>query len=154
MTLPVRRHSPQTDRWQPLREFEDLYSQMDRLWQSMLGAAGNAGAWMPSADLTETKDNYVVEVELPGVRQDDIDVELVGNELVISGEIKERKREGLLRRRTRRVGNFEYRATLPGEIRDNDITASLAHGVLTVEVPKARSQSTKIKVIEAPNAKQ
>ncbi|BBZ06386.1 molecular chaperone [Mycolicibacterium doricum] len=148
MTLPVRRSSSQTDRWRPFRELDDLYSELDRLMQSALGATPD-GAVMPSADVVETKDGYEVEIELPGVRREDIDVELIGNELAVTGEFKERTREGLFRRRTRRVGSFDYRVTLPGEIRDSDVTASLAHGVLTVNVPKARSQSTKIKVIDS-----
>jgi HSP20 family protein len=146
MTLPVRRSTTQTDRWRPFRELEDVYSELDRLMQSALGAEGTV---MPSADVVETKDGYEVEIELPGVRREDIDVELIGNELAVTGEFKEREREGLFRRRTRRVGSFDYRVTLPGEIRDGDVTASLAHGVLTINVPKARSQSTKIKVIDS-----
>jgi Hsp20/alpha crystallin family len=51
-------------------------------------------------------------VELPGVRREDVDVNLNGNELVVTGEVKERKREGLFRRLTRRVGEFELRVTL------------------------------------------
>src|ERR1700758_953884 len=89
-------------------------------------------------------------VELPGVRREDVDVNLNGNQLVVTGEVKERKREGLFRRRTRRVGEFELRVTLPGYLRDGDIEASLAHGVLTVYVPKAEStKSSKITVSES-----
>jgi HSP20 family protein len=46
-----------------------------------------------------------------------------GDELVVSGEVKERSREGLLRRRTRRIGNFEFRVTLPGDLRADDVEA-------------------------------
>jgi len=68
----------------------------------------------------------------------------------MSGEVKERKREGLFRRRTRRVGEFEFRVTLPGYLRDGDIEASLAHGVLTPYVPKGQStKSSKITVSES-----
>ena len=68
----------------------------------------------------------------------------------MSGEVKERKREGLFRRGTRRVGEFEFRLTLPGYLRDGDIEASLAHGVLTSYVPKAEStKSSKITVSES-----
>jgi HSP20 family protein len=77
------------------------------------------------------------------VRREDVDVELNGNELAVTGEVKERKREGLFRRRTRRVGEFEFRVTLPGDRRDGDIEASLAHGVLTVYVPKAEGTKSK-----------
>ena len=105
---------------------------------------------MPAADVVETDSAYVIEVELPGVRREDVDVNLNGNELVVTGEVKERKREGLFRRRARRVGEFELRVTLPGYLRDGDIEASLAHGVLTVYVPKAEStKSSKITVSES-----
>jgi HSP20 family protein len=86
------------------------------------------------------------------VRREDVDVELNGDELVVTGEVKERKREGLFRRRTRRVGKFEFRVTLPGYRRDGDIEASMAHGVLTVHVPKAEgTKSSKITVRESGN---
>src|ERR1700761_4179849 len=141
MTLPLQRRAGQAESRRPLREFENLYSEMDRLAQSVFGGLTGEGAWLPAADIVETDSAYVIEVELPGVRREDVDVNLNGNELVVTGEVKERKREGLFRRRTRRVGEFELRVTLPGYLRDGDIEASLAHGVLTVYVPKAEAPS-------------
>ena len=150
MTLPVRRSAATPTMWRPFRGFEDIYSEFDRLVQSLVAGAGSDGAWLPAADVSETDAAYVVEIELPGVRREDIDVELDGNELVVTGEVKEREREGLLRRRTRRVGGFEYRVTLPGDLRADDVEASLAHGVLTVQVPKAQSsRHSKIEVSES-----
>ncbi|WP_051073847.1 Hsp20 family protein [Mycobacterium sp. JS623] len=59
-------------------------------------------------------------------------------------------REGSFRRRSRRGGEFEFRVTLPGSLQDEDIEASLAHGVLNVYVPKAEStKSSKITVSES-----
>jgi HSP20 family protein len=150
MTLPVRRSAGTPTTWRPLRGFEDIYSEFDRLVQSLMGGSGSDTAWMPAADVSETEAAYVVEVELPGVRREDVNVELDGNELIVSGELKERSREGLLRRRTRRIGNFEYRVVLPGDLRADDVEASLAHGVLTVYVPKA--QSTKHNKIEVTDS--
>ena len=67
-----------------------------------------------------------------------------------TGEVKERQREGLFRRRTRKIGEFEFRATLPGDLRDDGVEASLAYGVLKVYVPKAQSSQTrKIPVTES-----
>jgi len=107
---------------------------------------------LPAADIVETDSAYLIEVELPGVRREDVDVNLNGNELVVTGEVKERKREGLFRRRTRRVGEFELRLTLPGSLREGDIEASLAYGVLKVYVPKSEStRSNKITVSESGN---
>jgi HSP20 family protein len=150
MTLPLQRSTGQAERWRPLREFENLYGEMDRLAQSVFGGLTGEGAWLPAADIVETDSAYIIEVELPGVRREDVDVALNGNELVVTGEVKEREREGLFRRRTRRVGNFEFRVTLPGGLRDGDVEASLAYGVLKVYVPKAKStKSSKITVSES-----
>jgi HSP20 family protein len=150
MALPVRRTNATPTTWRPYRGFDDIYSEFDRLVQSLVGGAGSDAAWLPAADVSETDAAYVVEIELPGVRREDIDVELDGNELVVTGEVKEREREGLLRRRTRRVGNFEYRVTLPGDFKTDDVQASLAHGVLTVQLPKAQANKhNKIQVSES-----
>jgi HSP20 family protein len=147
MTLPVRRSVGQADRWNPLRDFEDLYQQVDRLALSALGTTPDGRPWLPAGDVSETDDAYLVEIELPGVRREDVDIELYGHELVITGELKERERKGLLRRRTRRVGEYEYRVTLPGDIRADGIEASLNSGVLTVRVPKMdAAKPNKIKV--------
>lgn len=149
MTLPVRRAGATPTMWRPFRGLEDIYSEFDRLVQSLVGGPGD-GAWLPAADVSETDAAYVVEVELPDVRPEDVDVELDGNELVVTGEVKERKREGLLRRRARRIGNFEYRVTLPGDLRADDVEASLAHGLLTIQVPKAQNtKHSKIEVSES-----
>jgi HSP20 family protein len=151
MTLSVKGSAGQAQ-WRPFRELENLYAEMDRLAQSVFGGLTGDGAWLPAADVVETDSAYVIEVELPGVRREDVDVELNGDELVVTGEVKERKREGLFRRRTRRVGEFEFRITLPGYRRDGDIEASMAYGVLTVYVPKAESaKSSKITVRESGN---
>src|SRR4051794_33301218 len=146
MTLPLQRSAGQAERWRPLRQFENLYSEMDRLAQSVFGGLTDEGSWLPAADIIETDSAYIIEVELPGVRREDVDVTLNGNELVVTGEVKERKREGLLRRRTRRVGNFEFRVTLPGDLREGDVEASLAHGVLNVYVPKAENTTKSSKI--------
>ena len=64
--------------------------------ESTLCASTGAGG-SPLADTSESDDAYLVEVELPGVRRDDVAIDLVGDELVITGEFKERERTGLLR---------------------------------------------------------
>jgi HSP20 family protein len=146
MTLPVRRSSgraaerPLTG-WNPLAEFDDLFSRMGTLLESTFGAspAVTGMAWAPPADISETEDAYVVEVDVPGVRSEDIDIEFSDRDLIINGEIKERERSGALRRATRRTGRFEYRAMLPGRINTEGIDATLRDGVLTVNLPKAET---------------
>jgi HSP20 family protein len=102
-----------------------------------VGQAGNGGIWSPPVDVEETEDAWVVEADLPGVKHDDVDVQVRDSELIVTGEIKERERKGILRRRTRRTGQFEYRVTLPGETDADNVEASLDGGVLTVRIPKA-----------------
>jgi len=110
-------------------------------------APGELPVWIPSVDIEEEDDAYVVEAELPGVKREDVNIEIVGNELSITGEIKERERKGVLRRQTRRVGRFAYRVTLPEHVDAENVNAKLEHGVLTVRVPKAeRAQRRKIEV--------
>jgi HSP20 family protein len=139
MSTPARRSRPAVTRWDPFAEFEDIYNRMGQLFQSSFGdiQASPAG-WAPLTDVTETDDAYVVELEVPGVKRDQINVELSDRQLVVSGEVKEdEKKEGVRRRRTRRYGRFEYRTLLPGEADADKVSASLSDGVLTVTVPKA-----------------
>jgi HSP20 family protein len=136
-------------RWEPLRELEQLHEQMGQLMESVWApiGAGNGGTWMPFADIEETEDAWIVEAELPGVDRKDVNVEMRDSELVITGEIKERERKGVIRRRTRRTGRFEYRVTLPGQPKEEQIEANIHDGVLTVRVPKTeKAKARKIEV--------
>jgi HSP20 family protein len=142
MALPVRsdRSSTQTmQRWDPFRQFEQLQQEMGRLMEGAWSqtGAGNGDLWVPLADIEETDDAWIIEAEAPGADRDDINVEFQNSELVITGEIKEKERKGILRRRTRRTGRFEYRVTLPGPADEEHVDASLHDGVLTVRVPKS-----------------
>jgi HSP20 family protein len=81
------------------------------------------------------------------VKRDELDIELVGNEVAITGELKEKERTGVVRRRTRRTGRFDYRVTLPERVDAEQIDASLDNGVLTVLLPKSeRAQRRKIAI--------
>ena len=97
-------------------------------------------AFTPLADVEETDEAFTVEIELPGVKLEDVSVELAGSHLTVTGERKERQRVGILRRQTRTVGHFRYEVALPGEVEEAGVQASLNEGVLTVRVPKAASE--------------
>ena len=132
-------------RFQPFPEFDQLQAQMGELLESAL--SGDAAPWVPAVDIEETDDAWIVEAELPGVDKKDVDIRMNDNELVVRGEIKERERQGILRRRTRRVGEFEFRVTMPSPANADDIDAKLDHGVLRVRVPKAQtSQPRRVEV--------
>lgn len=140
MTLPVRRSRGAVPVWDPFREREDLHSRMDRLLQSAFPGVGEFGtteAWAPLADVEDTEDAYLVELELPGVSKDQITVEIADGELDVHGEIKEKERTGVVRRHARHIGQLDYRTSLPPNSDTEHISADLTNGVLTVRVPKA-----------------
>lgn len=155
MALPaLHRREREAVPWSPFAELEQtakrLSSLLDQTW-----AAGwpNLGwpaldRFVPLADLEETDDAYVLEVELPGVSKQDVDVEVAGGRLTVSGERTERERTGILRRRARSVGRFRYEVVLPGEVDEDAITASLADGVLTVTAPKPAAERRGARRIE------
>ena len=149
--LPARsnRGASLPARWDPFRELEDVRERMDRLFSDVLSGTGPQASvvWSPPVDLEETDDAWLVEADLPGVKKGDLTVEVRDNELAIHGEVKERERTGILRRRTRRTGEFDYRVTLPGEVDADNVDAQLDEGVLTVRIPKpARAQPRRIEV--------
>jgi HSP20 family protein len=120
---------------QPFPELQALQEQMGDLMQRMMSGE-DGGPWVPLVDIEETEDAWIVEAEVPGAKRDDINVEIGDSELVVTGEIKERERRGILRRKTRRVGRFEFRVTLPGQTDPGNIAADLDDGVLTIRIPK------------------
>jgi HSP20 family protein len=128
-------------RWDPFRELEGLQEQFAQLLQNT-PSDGNGGAapFVPLVDIEETEGAWIVEADLPGVKREDVNVEVRRNELAITGEIKEREREGILRRRTRKTGEFDYHITLPGEADAENIDAQLHDGILTVRIPKPEQE--------------
>jgi HSP20 family protein len=135
-----RRSTLVPERWQPLRDVEQVNERMRRLLEETFGGfpAGLAEhAWTPPVDIEETDDAYVVEAELPGVKREDVSIELAGNELSVTGEIKEKERTGIVRRSSRRVGRYELRVVLPDNIDGDKVDAKLKDGVLRVSVPKS-----------------
>jgi len=129
------------DRFHPLSELQQLRRELDRLtdlWSG--GPLGSLDAFTPVADVEETEDSFTVELELAGVKRPDIDIEVSGHRLSVRGERKEKERVGILRRRDRVVGTFSYEITLPGTVVEDEVSADLADGVLTVRLPKPASE--------------
>ncbi|MCW2764238.1 MAG: heat-shock protein Hsp20 [Nocardioides sp.] len=138
MVLPARRSRTDVAHWDPANEFDRLTQQLSQLldeqWPELPRALQEG--FTPLADVEETDDAYRVEVELPGVKQKDIKIDVGGRRLTISGERPEQQRKGWLRRQTRSWGRFNYEVVLPDEVDEDGVEATLQDGVLHVLVPK------------------
>ena len=106
---------------------------------------GGVELWAPDTDMSETENEYIVAVDLPGVTKKNIDVNYKNNMLTISGERekeeKEEKKDFI--RRERFYGKFVRSFTLPAAVREDDIKANFKDGVLTVRIPKTEVSKPK-----------
>jgi len=103
------------------------------------------GIRMPSLDVYEEKDSVVVKAELPGMKKEDIEVNLTGENLTIKGEKKEEKevKEDDYYRRERSYGSFLRSVDLPCEVKSGEIKASFKDGVLEIRMPKTEEAKKK-----------
>ena len=138
-----------------LFEFDRIRREMDRLWDSFLEGrpmrrAEDGREWLPSIDVSETKNELVIKAELPGLDPKDIDISMNNGYLTIKGEKKHEKEEKdenyhLIERS---YGSFTRSVRLPREVQNDKITASFKNGVLRVTLPKseeAKKKEIKIK---------
>lgn len=135
-------------RWEPFRELAALQNEMSRTLSQLWGAGatgGNGGTWIPALDVWETDDAIVISVDLPGVDEDKISLEVEDGVLTISGE-RERKaeqKEGGYYRFERRYGSFTRSVTLPQGVDESQIKAQFSGGVLEISVPKPAEKRAK-----------
>jgi HSP20 family protein len=131
-------------RWEPLREFTTLQNEMNRLFNTAFDApsTGNNGGtlrrWMPAMDLVETDDHFVLRADLPGLSENDVNIEVEDRVLTVSGERKsehETQKEGY-HRVERAFGTFSRSLTLPEGINPEAVEANFDRGVLEVRIPK------------------
>ncbi|MCC7424774.1 MAG: Hsp20/alpha crystallin family protein [Planctomycetaceae bacterium] len=133
--------------------FQSLRDEMEDLFGRFLTDGGADGVQMirPSLDLSETDSNVQIRVDVPGMKAEDIDIEVSGNTLRISGQRKEEKEEKgkTWHRVERRSGSFARTVTLPCEVKENQAKAEYADGVLTLSLPKAEEAKTRRIKVEA-----
>lgn len=131
-------------RWDPFGDLLALPREMDRIldWPRMplrTAREGDIQLLVPTMDVLRREDDMVVRVELPGIKQDDIDISVSDDMLVISGERKEEHetREDDYMMRESSWGSFERRIALPKGIDPDTIHAEFTDGVLEVTIPQA-----------------
>jgi HSP20 family protein len=140
-------------RWDPfqdLRSAQDEMAQMNPTLAHALGlhtqqASGRTSAWAPALDISERKDAYLVTVELPGLKAEDLDITMEDGLLTIQGDrqFTAESSEQQFHRVERRYGTFRRSITLPAHVMAEGIQASFEDGVLQILVPKAEEAKPK-----------
>ena len=149
-------------RWEPLRELSTLQNEMNRLFGTAFDTPANGGTlrrWMPAMDLVETEGHFVLRADLPGLSEEDVNIEVEDRVLTVSGERKathETSKDGY-HRVERAFGSFSRSLTLPEGVDAEAVSASFDRGVLEVRIPKPeqpkpRKISIAPKTIEAKSA--
>jgi len=148
-------------RWEPFRFIDEMEREVDRLfaepfftWPRMLTPFPRFTPTLPTLftprmDLYEKEGYLVVKAELPGLKKEEIEVELEQNDLVIKGEHKTEKevKEEAYYRMERSYGKFFRRIPLPVEVKHAEIKASYSDGILEVHIPVPKVEKPKAKKV-------
>ena len=130
-----------------------LRNEMDRLFDSFVREPFGAidwpswatGKWSPAIDVAEDEKEFTVRAELPGIDPKDLEVSVLGNQIILSGEKKEcseTKEKGVYQSETR-YGSFRRAIPLPEGVDTEHVDAQYAHGVLTLRLAKTAPAATK-----------
>jgi HSP20 family protein len=153
MVKDIKKQERSVTLWQPFREMEELGKRFEdwygRPFLPALWRRAEPDGWWPAIDVVEKDDKYTVKVELPGVKEEDIDVSVAGDMLTISGEKRaesEEKKKGYYYSESS-YGSFSRSVTIPSTVNASKIDASFEQGVLEITLPKAPEvKPKKIKV--------
>ncbi|GAC1563127.1 MAG: Hsp20/alpha crystallin family protein [Herpetosiphon sp.] len=132
-----------TTRYSPFGDLVALRDAMNTVFEDAFtqSSGRNQSLSMP-LDISETANEFVVEVALPGMKPEDVDITLQDNVLTISGETRQSQHHGEkpnYHRGERRFGRFARSISLPTQIQSDQVKATLEHGILRLELPKAEA---------------
>ncbi len=141
------------------RTFSNPFTELERLRNEMNMLTGNflSGPFQqpspsgvfPAINLTEDTDHYYLRAELPGLKDDELEIQSTGKSLAISGErkIPSENEAAKYHRRERDSGKFSRVINLPSDINSEKVVAKLENGILTITIPKAEmAKPRKIKI--------
>lgn len=134
-------------RWDPISELADLRTRFDRVFEDLV--PGRERDWTPAVDVLRDDGDLVLRADIPGIKPEEVTIEVENDVLTVSGhheESKEEKTEEFVRRE-RRYGSFSRRMALPGGVDPKKIKAETRDGVLEVKIPlpkEAQKETVKI----------
>jgi HSP20 family protein len=122
-------------RWDPFAELSELRTRFDRMFDEWQG--GRERAWTPAIDVVREEGHLVVPADLPGIKPEEVKIEVEDDVLTVSGEHQENKedKDKNYVRRERRYGSFSRSMALPAGIDAKDIKAETHDGVVEVTIP-------------------
>jgi HSP20 family protein len=136
-------------RWEPFAEFGELRSRLDRMFEDL--AEGGARAWTPAIDVERDNGNLVIRADVPGIKPEEVKVEIEDDILTVSGQHEERSeqkdKDKHFLRRERRYGSFSRSMALPAGVDAKKIKARTRDGVVEVTVPlpkEAKKETVRI----------
>ncbi len=143
-------------RWDPFRDLVTLREKMNRLFEEAYSARGEerdlvSSSWTPSVDIYETENALFLNAEVPGIKNDDIEIKIEDNTLTLKGERKFEKetKEENYHRVERAYGSFYRSFSLPAYIDQNKIEAEHENGVLKITMPKKlEAKPRQVKVLK------
>lgn len=130
-------------------EMERIQNEMERLFSSFL-APGKMSysdiTWYPAVDLAEKEDRYILKAELPGMKENDIQISVENNAIFLKGEKKEEKeiKNRYQHRMERSAGKFLRSFQLPTNVDAEKIEAHYKNGILEVAIPKTEQSKTRL----------
>ena len=140
-------------RWEPAREMMTLREAMDRLFDdAFTRPLSLRDAWsVPAIDMYQTDDEIVVKAALPGIKPDEVQINVTGEVLTLKGEMKheEDKKEKAWHIHEQRWGSFERSIVLPTDVVSDKTKAEFENGILTITLPKAEEVKPKVINIKA-----
>lgn len=124
--------------------FEEFFNDFNRLSSPLLSETMRASL-LPRLNISEADNKYLIEAELPGVKQNDLELKLDNNILIIKGKTEENNenKERNYFMRERYYGSFQRSLTLPNNTNEDDINATFKDGILNIEITKKLENSTK-----------
>jgi len=127
--------------WHSLRNFDDFFSNLNQSIAKRPAQEGMLSAdWIPSVDIIENDDSFVIKAELPEVKKEDVKVSIDKNILTFSGERRTELKDEKEHRIERSYGSFSRSFSLPDNIDDTKISAENKDGMLYLTIPKAEAK--------------
>jgi len=135
-------------RWEPVREMMTLREAMDRLFDDAFTrplSMSNPAWSVPAVDMYQTDDEIVVKAALPGIKADEVQINVTGEVLTLKGETRQENetKEKSYHIREQRWGTFERSLVLPAEVVADKAKADFENGILTITLPKAEDVKPK-----------